>query len=208
MLGVANTEISTLLNPKTVAVDAKKPGTPLREPCTAVVELLDPCPMGVGLGDSLLELCLAGLGYLPVVGPGEALFFVQVVPAVAAVVADSVVHDDRGPRKRVLDACARALARRRVRGVRGAFQRALLAALPVHRTVRHALWAALPGPQCEEGREVLAMRVEQEVVGDVAPEGGINSLFCPSQEKFHTVVLKRVRDISDTLENPPMKILL
>ena len=35
-----------------------------------------------------------------------------------------------------------------------------------------------------------------------------NFLFCPSQEKFHTVVLKGVRNISDALENRPMKVLL
>jgi hypothetical protein len=35
-----------------------------------------------------------------------------------------------------------------------------------------------------------------------------HTLLCPLQEEFHTVVLKGVRNISDTLENPPMKFLL
>ena len=32
-----------------------------------------------------------------------------------------------------------------------------------------------------------------------------NTPFCPSQEKFHTVFLQGVRNISDTLKNPTMR---
>ena len=35
-----------------------------------------------------------------------------------------------------------------------------------------------------------------------------NTLFCRSREKLHNVVLKGVRNISDTLQNPAMKFPL
>ena len=31
-----------------------------------------------------------------------------------------------------------------------------------------------------------------------------NTIFCPSREKFHTVILEGARNVSDTLENPPI----
>ena len=35
-----------------------------------------------------------------------------------------------------------------------------------------------------------------------------STLFCPPHEKIHAVVLQGNRNISDTLENPPMKVLV
>ena len=38
--------------------------------------------------------------------------------------------------------------------------------------------------------------------------GARNSLFCHSHERIHTVVLRGVRNISETLLNSPMKFLV
>ena len=43
---------------------------------------------------------------------------------------------------------------------------------------------------------------------DLLVEEASNTPFCPSQEKFRTVVLRGVRNISAPPQNPPMKFLL
>ena len=39
-------------------------------------------------------------------------------------------------------------------------------------------------------------------------EEAINTPFCPLQEKFHTVVFRGLRNISEAPENPPVNFLL
>ena len=73
--------------------------------------------------------------------------------------------------------------------------------------------------QCPESRLVCNMTEELKgfsrkfgvkmlhVFGTKAEEAR-NTPFCPSQEKFHTVVLRGVRNSAEAPQNPPMIFLL
>ena len=54
----------------------------------------------------------------------------------------------------------------------------------------------------------IAARKAERQTGDGPRQEVKNTRFCPSSEKFHTVVLKGGRNIYDALENLPVKFLV